>query len=140
MRTSLDYIETVIPPDHLCRSVKEVVFSLDAEPIEAKYSFLGQHTYHPKLLLSLLFYGYATGVRSSRKLAQRCISDHVYIYLMQCYTPDHHTAGRLVEEADRAPFATPFTGEACLGPALHQMIVTTPIGDEIGRASCRERG
>src|SRR3990172_6631747 len=91
MRTSLDYIETVIPPDHLCRSVKEVVFSLDAEPIEAKYSFLGQHTYHPKLLLSLLFYGYATGVRSSRKLAQRCISDHVYVYLMQCYAPDHRT-------------------------------------------------
>ncbi len=43
------------------------------------------------LLLSLLFYGYATGVRSSRKLAQRCISDHTYIYLMQSYTPDHRT-------------------------------------------------
>ena len=41
----LDYVETVIPPDHLCRSVKEVVFLLDTEPIEAKYSFLGQHTY-----------------------------------------------------------------------------------------------
>ena len=91
MRTSLDYAETVIPPEHLCRSVKEVVFSLDTEPIEAKYSFLGQHTYHPKLLLSLLFYGYATGVRSSRKLAERCISDHTYIYLMQSYTPDHRT-------------------------------------------------
>jgi len=87
----LDYAETVIPPEHLCRSVKEVVFSLDTESIEAKYSFLGQHTYHPKLLLSLLFYGYATGVRSSRKLAERCISDHTYIYLMQSYTPDHRT-------------------------------------------------
>jgi len=35
----LDYIETVIPPDPLCRLVNEVVFSLDTEPIEAKYSF-----------------------------------------------------------------------------------------------------
>lgn len=63
----LDYAETVIPKDHLCRLVKEVVFSLDTEALEAKYSFLGQRTYHPKLLLSVLFYGYATGVRSSRK-------------------------------------------------------------------------
>ncbi|HHT9137880.1 MAG TPA: IS1182 family transposase, partial [Candidatus Wunengus sp. YC60] len=74
-----------------CRLVKEVVFSLDTEAIEAKYSFLGQRTYHPKLLLSVLFYGYATGVRSSRKLAERCLGDHLFIYLMQCYTPDHRT-------------------------------------------------
>ena len=93
MRTCLDYVETVIPKDHLCRVVKEVevVFSLDTEGIEAKYSFLGQRTYHPKLLLSVLFYGYATGVRSSRKIEERCLSDHFYIYLMQCYTPDHRT-------------------------------------------------
>ena len=84
-------METALPKDHLCRLVKEVVFSLDTEPIETKYSFLGQHTYHPKVLLSLLLYGYATGVRSSRKLAQRCISDHTYIYFMQSYTPDHRT-------------------------------------------------
>jgi transposase len=87
----LDYVETVIPQDHLCRLVKEVVFSLDTVPIEAMYSFLGQRTYHPKLLLSVLFYGYAIGVRSSRKLAERCLSDHIFIYLMQCYTPDHRT-------------------------------------------------
>src|SRR3990172_1362645 len=68
-----------------------MVFSLDTEPIEATYSFLGQRTYHPKLLLSVLFYGYAIGVRSSRRLAERCLSDHIFIYLMQCYTPDHRT-------------------------------------------------
>ena len=52
----LGYIVGVIPQDHLCRMVKEVVFSLDTESIEAKYSFLGQNSYHPKLLLSVLFY------------------------------------------------------------------------------------
>ncbi len=87
----LEYIGELIPDDHLCRMVKEVVFSLDTEPIEAKYSFLGQNSYHPKLLLSVLFYGYATGVRSSRKLSEKCISDHTYIYLMQCYKLDHRT-------------------------------------------------
>lgn len=87
----LDYIDRVMPKDHLCRVVKEVVFSLDTEQIEGKYCFSGQKSYHPKLMLSLLFYGYATGLRSSRKLEERCISDHIYIYLMQCYTPDHRT-------------------------------------------------
>jgi transposase len=87
----LDYIETVLPEDHLCRLVKAVVFLLDTEAIEAKYSFKGQNTYHPKLMLSLLFYGYATGVRGSRQLAGKCISDQIYIYLMQCYNPDHRT-------------------------------------------------
>ncbi len=87
----LEYIGELIPRDHLCQMVKEVVFSLDTEPIETKYSFLGQNSYHPKLLLSILFYGYATGVRSSRKLSEKCISDHMYIYLMQCYRPDHRT-------------------------------------------------
>ncbi|HHT9128134.1 MAG TPA: transposase [Candidatus Wujingus californicus] len=75
--TFLDYVETVIPKDHLCRVVKEVVFSLDTEGTEVKYSFLGQRTYHPKLLLSVLFYGYAIGVRSSRKIEERCLSDHL---------------------------------------------------------------
>ncbi len=87
----LDYVNSVIPEDHLCRLVKQVVFSLDTESIEKGYSFLGQKTYHPKLMLSLLFYGYATGLRSSRKLEEKCISDHVYIYLMECYRPDHRT-------------------------------------------------
>lgn len=87
----LDYIESVIPEDHLCRLVKEVVFSLNTETIEAKYSFKGQNSYHPKLMLCLLFYGYATGVRSSRKLEEKCLSDHLYIYLMQCYSPDYRT-------------------------------------------------
>ena len=41
----LDYIESVIPKDHLCRLIKEVVFSLETESIEAKYSFKGQNSY-----------------------------------------------------------------------------------------------
>ena len=87
----LDYIESVIPKDHLCRLVKEVVFSLDTESIEAKYSFMGQKSCHPKLMLNLLFYGYATGTRSSRTLDEKCLSDHIFIYLMQCYSPDFRT-------------------------------------------------
>ncbi len=71
--------------------VKEIVFSLDTEPIESRYSYFGQNSYHSKLLLSVLFYGYATGVQSGRILSEKCISDRMYIYLMQCYRPDYRT-------------------------------------------------
>lgn len=87
----LDYIETVIPKEHLARLVKEVVDLISTKALEDKYSFKGQKSYHPKLLLRILFYGYATGTPSSRKLEEKCISDHVYIYLMESYTPDHRT-------------------------------------------------
>ena len=87
----LDYINKEISDGHLCKLVKEIVFLLDTEAIELKYSLSGQNSYHPKLLLSILFYGYATGVRSSRKLAEKCEKDFHFIYLMQCYTPDHRT-------------------------------------------------
>jgi len=30
-------------------------------------------------------------VRRSRKLEERCLSDHLFIYLVQWYTPDHRT-------------------------------------------------
>ena len=72
----LDYVNEVISQDHLCRLVKEIVWTLDTVSIKEKYSFLGQRTYHPKLLLSLLFYGYATGTRSSRNLEEKCLRDH----------------------------------------------------------------
>jgi transposase len=87
----LDYINKELPEDDLCRIVNEVVFLLDTEEIECKYCLSGQNSYHPKLLLNILFYGYATGIRSSRKLADKCGNDFAYIFLMQCYTPDHRT-------------------------------------------------
>ncbi len=85
IESRLAELEKRIPENHLCRMVKEVVFSLDTSPIESCYSFEGQRSYHPRLMLSLFFYGYATGVRSSRKLENKCISDDYYKFLMHYY-------------------------------------------------------
>jgi len=38
--------------------------------LESRYGGGGKQPYHPSLLLALLFYGYATGIFSSRKLEQ----------------------------------------------------------------------
>ena len=84
-------IEDFVPDDHLARTVSEVVDSIDTTPIENKYSNLGQNTYHPKIMLKILFYGYAVGVRSGRKIAQRCKTDTAFMYLARMYQPDFRT-------------------------------------------------
>lgn len=84
-------IEDFVPPQHLARLINEVVEGIDVSEITAHYSYLGQKSYHPHLLLKLLFYGYATGIRSGRKIAGACESDTAFMYLANMYRPDFRT-------------------------------------------------
>lgn len=84
-------IDDYVPEAHLARIVDQVVEDLDTGNIEKKYSELGQNTYHPKILIKLLFYGYSTGERSGRKITQRIEVDTAYMYLGQMYKPDFRT-------------------------------------------------
>jgi hypothetical protein len=47
--------------------------------------------YHPAMLLKVLLYGYALGVRSSRKLEERLGSDVRFMFLAGQARPDHKT-------------------------------------------------
>jgi len=84
-------ISQLIPPDHLARVINEVIDIIDIAPITSGYSALGQNAYHPRMLLKVLFYGYATGVRSSRKIAQKLEEDVVYMWLAGMQKPDFRT-------------------------------------------------
>ncbi|MFT7159545.1 MAG: transposase, partial [Bacteroidia bacterium] len=52
--------------DHLARFVVDIVGKMDLCQVYSSYSGKGSTPYDPKLLLSLIFYGYSTGVFSSR--------------------------------------------------------------------------
>lgn len=84
-------IEDFIPETHFARVVSGVVDELNTFAIEDKYSYLGQNTYHPKILLKILIYGYATGIRSGRKLSALCETDTAFIYIAQMHRPDFRT-------------------------------------------------
>ena len=84
-------IDDYVPENHLSRMISDIVEQLDTKSIEDKYSQLGQNTYHPKILIKLLFYGYAIGERSGRKISSKCETDTAYIYLSQMYKPDFRT-------------------------------------------------
>ena len=52
-----------LPPKHLARFVVEAVEQMDLRAIEESYAGRGERAYRPKMLVALLIYGYATGVR-----------------------------------------------------------------------------
>ena len=78
-------LEDFVQEEHMTEFVYETVEGLDTAGIENKYGDLGQNTYHPKILLKLLLYGYTTVVRSGRKIAAQCESDTAYMYFSEMY-------------------------------------------------------
>ena len=62
-------LDEFIKDDHLARVIDEIIEGFDTTNIEKKYSYLGQKSYHPKILLKIMFYGYSIGIRSGRKLS-----------------------------------------------------------------------
>lgn len=78
-----------LPEDHLAKTIKEIVEQLNLSNIEEKYSEIGQHAYNPKIMVSLLFYGYAKGIRSSRKISEECENRFDFIFLSDGQRPSH---------------------------------------------------
>jgi len=84
-------IREVLPPDHLARFIVRVILLLDLSAIYAQYAPVGGEAYAPELLLGLLFYGYATGVFSSRKIEKATYESIPFRFLAGGWHPDHDT-------------------------------------------------
>jgi transposase len=83
-----------LPENHLARFIAEVVSELDLTALYAAYERKdgrGQLGYHPELLLRVLFYAYAKGVTSSRKIELAIAEDVGFRYLAANQLPDHDT-------------------------------------------------
>ena len=91
---SLDQTVTIrecLPPDHLARFIVAVIALLDLSAIYARYAALGGEPYAPEILLGLLFYGYATGVFSSRKIEKATYESIPFRFIAGGLHPDHDT-------------------------------------------------
>jgi transposase len=67
-------VQDWLPETHVARFVVEVVEGLALRDLVDSYAGRGTAAYPPQMLVSLLFYGYATGVFSSRKHHERASS------------------------------------------------------------------
>ena len=93
-----------LPEGHLARFVVEMVEELDLRELEEGYRGSGKAAYHPSVLLSMLFYGYATGVFSSRRLEQASYDSVAFRFITGNTHPDHDTIAhfrkRFVKEVE----------------------------------------
>ena len=81
-----------MPEDHLARFVRDVVDTLDLTAIEATYTEeRGYPPYHPRMMVAVLLYAYATGTYSSRKIARRLVEDVAMRFLAAGNQPDFRT-------------------------------------------------
>ena len=84
-------VQDWLPEKHLARFVVEIVDQLDLNPLLTRYEGGGKQPYHPAMLLALLFFGYATGVFSSRKLEQATYDSVAFRFITGDRHPDHDT-------------------------------------------------
>jgi transposase len=80
-----------LPDDHLAVFIGDIVDGLDLTIIEQEYKGSGKKAYSPRILLSLLFYGYSTGLFSSRKIETATYDSVAFRYLSGDTHPDHDT-------------------------------------------------
>jgi len=80
-----------LPADHLARFVVEIISQLDLSKIYAGYAERGGEAIAPEVLLGLLFYGYATGEFSSRRIEKASYENLGFRYVAGGLHPDHDT-------------------------------------------------
>ena len=82
-------VEDWLPKDHLARFVVDIVDQLDLSALTRQYRGAGSAAYHPTVMLSLLIYGYATGVYSSRRIEAATHESIAFRYIAANEQPDH---------------------------------------------------
>ena len=96
-------LEELIPLSHPVRIVNEVIESVNLEILEKAYKGGGTSSYHPRMLLKILVFGYVNNVYSSRKLEAATKENIHFMWLAALQQPDHNTInsfrGKRLQEA-----------------------------------------
>lgn len=96
--------------DHLAWTVIDAVEALDRTALIAAHPLggRGRRAYDPTMMLTLLIYAYAVGVRSSRQIEARCQTDVAFRVIAANQRPDHDTIAAF-RTRHRDAFAALFT-------------------------------
>jgi transposase len=85
-----------LPADHLAWFVLEAVGELDLSAFYGEYRAdgHGRPAHDPAMMVALLVYAYAVGVRSARQVERRCVEDVAFRVIAANQVPDHATIAR----------------------------------------------
>ncbi len=81
----------LIPSTHQVRIVSDIVDRLDISDIEATYLGGGASSYHPRMLLKVIFYGYMNNIYSGRQLEKALCENIHFMWLSGMSRPDFRT-------------------------------------------------
>ena len=84
-------LDSKIAANHPVRVVNDVIDKLDIDIILKKYKGGGTTSYHPRMLLKVLVYGYLNNVYSSRRIAASVKENIHFMWLAGLQEPDHRT-------------------------------------------------
>src|SRR5438309_4443037 len=89
-----------LPEDHLAWFVIDAVGQLDLRELEARRRLggVGRRGYDPRMMLTLLIYCYADGIRSSRRIERLCHTDVALRVICANDIPDHTTIARFRQD------------------------------------------
>jgi transposase len=93
-----------LPEGHLAWFVLDAVAAMDLAAFYAAYRADGRSrpAYEPSMMVALLLYAYARGVRSARAIERACEEDVAYRVIAAQAKPDHATIARFVERHEQA--------------------------------------
>ncbi len=93
-------------PDHLVWFLIDVVAEMDTSVFHSRQARArvrqGRAGFDPDMLVTLLLYAYAHGVRSSRQIERLCVTDVAFRVVCAQDVPDHSTVARFRSEHEQA--------------------------------------
>lgn len=78
----------LLPEFDECFIYEDLFAHLDTSEVEKRYSALGQHAYHPRLILGILIYAYSNGIFSSRQIEMKCHKDLGFMFISHMNCPN----------------------------------------------------
>jgi transposase/ribosomal protein S15P/S13E len=87
-------LEELIPENHVVRTVHEAIEQIDLSILYQQYEGGGTSSYHPKMMLKVLIYGYIERLYSSRRIAKALRENVNFMWLSGQNHPDFRTINR----------------------------------------------
>jgi transposase len=87
-------LDDLVAANHPVRIVNEVLEKIDITQLLQLYKPGGASSYHPRMLLKTLVYGYINNIYSSRKIEEALQQNIYFMWLSGMSRPDHNTINR----------------------------------------------
>lgn len=87
-------LNDMIAADHPVRVVNAVLDKVDIREIIKQFRPGGTSSYHPRMLLKIMVFGYINNIYSSRKIEEAVKSNIHFMWLAGMRKPDHNTINR----------------------------------------------